>query len=222
MQHNNINVLFPSVRKERFMKRLSMASIIVLAVLVTAPVFIGACGPKGPTQQEIAAIEAERHRRAQEDSVRAAAEETRLAAEAEERRMREEEDRRRREAEEASRRAEEEARRMAMLSSVYFDYDESDLRADQMSSMSENARRLREYKPEENVLIEGHCDERGTVEYNLALGEQRANTIKTYLSDGGVMESRIETISYGEERPAAMGHDENSWSKNRRAELTRK
>ena len=205
------------------MKRLSRASILVLAVLISAPLFIGACaGPKGPTQAELAAIETERRRSAQEDSVRAAEEATRLAAQAEEQRVREEEDRRRREAEEAQRRAVEEARRMATLSSIYFDYDESELRADQMTTLNENARKLREYQPEDNVLVEGHCDERGTVEYNLALGERRASAVKSFLTDGGVAEARLETISYGEERPESIGHDENSWSKNRRAEIKRK
>ncbi len=205
------------------MKRLSRASILVLAGLISAPLFIGACaGPKGPTQAELAAIETERRRSAQEDSVRAAEEATRLAAQAEEQRVREEEDRRRREAEEAQRRAVEEARRMATLSSIYFDYDESELRADQMATLNENGRKLREYQPEDNVLVEGHCDERGTVEYNLALGERRASTVKSFLTDGGVAETRLETISYGEERPASMGHDENAWSKNRRAEIKRK
>ncbi len=205
------------------MKRLSRASILVLAGLISAPLFIGACaGPKGPTQAELAAIETERRRSAQEDSVRAAEEANRLAAEAEEQRVREEEDRRRRDAEEAQRLAVEEARRMAMLSSIYFNYDESELRADQMAALNENARKLREYKPEDNVLVEGHCDERGTVEYNLALGERRASAVKSFLADGGVVETRVETISYGEERPASMGHDENAWSKNRRAEIKRK
>jgi len=205
------------------MNRLSRASILVLAVLISAPLFIGACaGPKGPTQAELAAIETERRRSAQEDSVRAAEEATRLAAQAEEQRVREEEDRRRRDAEEAQRRAVEEARRMAILSSIYFDYDESELRADQMATLNENGRKLREYQPEDNVLVEGHCDERGTVEYNLALGERRASAVKSFLTDGGVAEARLETISNGEERPESMGHDENSWSKNRRAEIKRK
>ena len=110
---------------------------------------------------------------------------------------------------------------MATLSSIYFDYDESELRADQMTALNENARKLREYKPEDNVLVEGHCDERGTVEYNLALGERRAGAVKSYLGDAGLDESRIEIISYGEEKPADMGHDEQAWSQNRRAELKR-
>ena len=69
------------------------------------------------------------------------------------------------------------------------------------------------------VQIEGHCDERGSIEYNLALGERRAESVKSYLVRLGVDANRVTTISYGEERPAAMGHDEGSWSKNRRAEF---
>jgi peptidoglycan-associated lipoprotein len=69
------------------------------------------------------------------------------------------------------------------------------------------------------MLIEGHCDERGTNEYNLTLGEQRAQSTKRYLVSLGVDESRLETVSYGEERPADMGHDETAWTKNRRSEF---
>jgi len=72
------------------------------------------------------------------------------------------------------------------------------------------------------VVVEGHCDERGTIEYNLALGEQRAQAVKTYLMDAGVHDGRIETVSFGEEQPAVMGDDESVWSQNRRAELKRK
>lgn len=69
------------------------------------------------------------------------------------------------------------------------------------------------------VLVEGHCDERGTNEYNLTLGEQRAQATKRYLVSLGVDESRLETVSYGEERPSDMGHDEAAWQANRRAEF---
>ena len=69
------------------------------------------------------------------------------------------------------------------------------------------------------VVIEGHCDERGTREYNLALGERRANTVRRYLMSRGVSSSQIEVVSYGEERPADYGHNESAWSRNRRAFL---
>jgi peptidoglycan-associated lipoprotein len=67
------------------------------------------------------------------------------------------------------------------------------------------------------VTIEGHCDERGTVEYNLALGQRRADATRSYLVDLGIESSRLSTISYGEERPFEMGHDETAWHENRRA-----
>jgi peptidoglycan-associated lipoprotein len=70
------------------------------------------------------------------------------------------------------------------------------------------------------VQVEGHCDERGSIEYNLALGERRAQSVKNYLTQLGVEGSRLSTISYGEEKPAVEGHDEAAWEKNRRAEFT--
>jgi len=125
--------------------------------------------------------------------------------------------------EEARKAAEAEAlhQEMMSLSTIYFDYDQSVVRADQRASLDENARKLREYQPDDGVLVAGHCDERGTIEYNLALGEQRAQAIKQYLVDAGVMESRIETVSHGEEQPAVMGDGEAVWSQNRRVELNR-
>ena len=74
--------------------------------------------------------------------------------------------------------------------------------------------------PQARIVLEGHCDERGTVEYNLALGERRANTTKRYLIVQGVSANQIETVSYGEERPAQIGSTEAAWAKNRRSEIT--
>lgn len=101
---------------------------------------------------------------------------------------------------------------------AYFDLDKYNLRGDARSALEANARLLKD-NPNVNVLIEGHCDERGTVEYNLALGEKRARTAMDYLVSLGVEGGRLETISYGKERPVALGHNESSWSKNRRAEF---
>ena len=70
-----------------------------------------------------------------------------------------------------------------------------------------------------SIMVEGHCDERGTREYNLALGERRSNAVRSFLMSDGVRDGQIETVSYGEERPVDVGHDESAWSKNRRAEL---
>ena len=194
------------------------ASVLALCLLVAAPVWMGACCAvtRGPSAEELAAMEAERQR-AIADSLRAvrAEEEARLAAEEEARRMAEEEARLAAEAEALH-------QQMMSLTTIYFDYDSSNIRDDQRSALDENARKLREYQPEDMVVVEGYCDERGTIEYNLALGERRAQAIKTYLVDAGVAESRIETVSYGEEQPAVMGSDESALAQNRRAELKRK
>lgn len=104
------------------------------------------------------------------------------------------------------------------LRKVYFDTDRSDIRADQRATLQANATWLREH-PDVRILIEGHCDARNTREYNLALGDRRAQATRDYLISLGIPDSRIETISYGEERPAAMGEGEAVWSQNRRAEF---
>lgn len=101
------------------------------------------------------------------------------------------------------------------LGDVFFDYDKYDLRSDARQLLQDNARYLKENSGF-SVLLEGHCDERGTNEYNLALGERRADAVRSYLIDLGVDGSRLSTISYGEEKPFALGHTENAWSQNRR------
>jgi peptidoglycan-associated lipoprotein len=104
------------------------------------------------------------------------------------------------------------------LASVYFDFDQAGIRADQAPSLDADLRAL-QADPRVKVEIQGHCDERGTTEYNLALGERRAHAVKQWLVLRGVGESRIRTVTYGEERPADPGHDEAAWAKNRRADL---
>jgi len=104
------------------------------------------------------------------------------------------------------------------FTTIYFDFDKSDIRGDQRSGMVKNAQLLQENKTAK-IRIEGHCDERGTNEYNLALGQRRADAVKTFLVDYGIDSARISTISYGEERPVDSGHNENAWAKNRRAEF---
>ena len=102
-----------------------------------------------------------------------------------------------------------------VLGAVYFDYDKSDLRSEALDQLRKNAEWLKA-NPGNRVRIEGNCDERGTVEYNLALGDRRAVAAKHYLLKAGIEASRIETISYGEEHPADPGHSEEAWQKNRR------
>jgi peptidoglycan-associated lipoprotein len=104
----------------------------------------------------------------------------------------------------------------SLLKDVYFDFDKYDIRLADAAILKENAALLKKYT-NIKIQIEGHCDERGTNEYNLALGERRANSTKNYLMSLGVSPERISTISYGEERPIDPRHDEEGWAKNRRA-----
>jgi peptidoglycan-associated lipoprotein len=102
------------------------------------------------------------------------------------------------------------------LKDAYFSYDDYALSSDARSVLAGNAAVLKEMRGL-RVVIEGHCDERGTVEYNLALGQRRADAARSYLADLGIDAGRLSTISYGKERPFAPGHDESAWSQNRRA-----
>ena len=101
---------------------------------------------------------------------------------------------------------------------VFFAYNEYDLTAEARAAVEKQAQWLKTY-PNVNVQVEGHCDERGTREYNLALGEKRAAAVRSFLIANGISATRIQTISYGKERPAVMGSDEASWAQNRRAVL---
>jgi peptidoglycan-associated lipoprotein len=102
---------------------------------------------------------------------------------------------------------------------AFFNYDESTLDDAAQTALTASARWLKGEGAAYSVLIEGHCDERGTEQYNLALGDRRANTAREYLVTLGVDGRRIRTVSYGEERPFEEGHDDNSWAQNRRAHL---
>ena len=99
---------------------------------------------------------------------------------------------------------------------VFFDTDQYDIDTEDRTTLESQARWLQQY-PQVRVTIEGHADERGTRDYNLGLGERRANAAKNYLASLGVSADRISTISYGKERPDALGSDESSWARNRRA-----
>ncbi len=101
---------------------------------------------------------------------------------------------------------------------VYFDFDKFEIKPEFRPVLEKKAELLKKYS-QIKVTIEGHCDERGTEEYNLALGERRAKAVAEYLVMLGVSSARIQTISYGEERPACTEHKEGCWSKNRRAEF---
>jgi peptidoglycan-associated lipoprotein len=98
---------------------------------------------------------------------------------------------------------------------AYFDFNASDIRADSRDGLSKTAQFLRSY-PDVRVSIEGHCDERGSTEYNLGLGERRAQTVKNFMVSLGVPAERMETVSWGKERPFCTEHDDNCWQQNRR------
>ena len=104
------------------------------------------------------------------------------------------------------------------LQKIYFNFDSSALSDEARATLSKNAELLAK-QPALKVRIEGNCDERGSDEYNMALGERRAKSAQDYLVNLGVQQGRLSTISYGEEKPAVEGHDEAAWSKNRRDEF---
>ena len=102
--------------------------------------------------------------------------------------------------------------------SVYFDYDSNAVKDEYRNVVQAHSRYLGE-KRDARIRIEGNCDERGSREYNLALGQRRAESVKKVMTVLGVADNRIETVSYGEEKPVATGHDEQSWAQNRRADI---
>lgn len=103
---------------------------------------------------------------------------------------------------------------------AYFDYDKADLRADAREALSKTADFLKRY-PQFKVAIEGHCDERGSTEYNLSLGDRRANAVKQYLTSFGVSADRLSTVSYGKEKPFCMQSNETCWQQNRRGHFVK-
>lgn len=113
----------------------------------------------------------------------------------------------------------EEINEEAPLKMIHFDYDRYFIREDAKPVLEEDAKWLKKFNSV-RILIEGHCDERGTEEYNLALGEKRARSSLEYLVSLGISQDRIEIISYGKSQPLDLGHNEAAWQKNRRAQFT--
>ena len=178
---------------------------IMLAMLLALGV---SCAKKQVTMetQEMAAEEGAAQQSAEDEAARREAEEMRRAREARQR--------------EQAASMSEEARRAAFEDEhIHFDFDKYVLTPRAMMILDDKAAYLREH-PGERVLVEGHADERGSNEYNLALGDRRANSAKNYLVKSGVPESRITTISYGEEQPLCMQQDESCWSRNRRGQFS--
>ncbi len=179
----------------------------VLAAFATAA-FLAACGsepqpqtdpvPTGPTAEEL--------ERMRQDSIR-------MAQEAEEARLRAE-----REAAERDRQRRAEAARQTLRETVYFDYDEAAIRSDTESRLRAKLDILRA-NPGVQLRMEGHADERGTSEYNLALGNERSDAVIQFFTGFGLDASRFSSVSLGEERPAAQGSNETAWAQNRRVEF---
>lgn len=107
---------------------------------------------------------------------------------------------------------------MPAVNTIYFDFDKSDIRADSRAVLDQHAEYLLA-NPSVKVVLEGHADERGTREYNQALGERRGNSVMSYFQLKGVSAAQMEVVSYGEESPAIIGHNREAWSKNRRVEV---
>ena len=215
--------------------------LAIMFIVFSVSVFINSCAPKKPKVDQTA-IMREQERAAEETRLKAEEEERRKFDEAmkveqerraaEEARLKAEEDARLK-AEEEKRVEEErlkeeegeitpqvareaETKAVPQLGDIHFDFDKSDIRADSREILQKNADWLQN-NPDIKIQIEGHCDERGTAEYNLALGERRAMSTKKYLISLGISADRIYTISYGEELPIDPNHSEDAWSKNRRA-----
>lgn len=204
-----------------------MKKITSIAILVMAAAFLAGC-PKKPTivkeeakapvvnvEKEKAEAKAreEAERKAREEAEKKAREEAeaKARAEAEARAKEEAEARAKEEAAKAEAKAKEEFR----LEDIHFDYDKYDIKEKDREILSGLADWLSRNKTAK-IEIEGHCDERGTNEYNLALGERRANSAKKYIVTLGIDASRIGTISYGEEKPLCTESSEDCWFKNRR------
>ena len=113
----------------------------------------------------------------------------------------------------------EQLQKLQQVNTVYFDYDRYDVKPDYTTLLNAHSVFLRTW-PQVSVQIQGHADERGTPEYNIALGERRANAVKAYLQGNGVSDSQITVRSYGKQEPAVLGHNEAAYAKNRRAVIT--
>ena len=181
--------------------RRSVMIVLTLALIIPGLLTTVACSKKPKPQQPDAAVSAE--------------EQARLDAQ------------KQKELEEARIRAEQERKAQMLVEAkkrflndhVHFAYDSAVLTPIAQNILNQKAEWLRN-NPSANVVIGGHCDERGTIEYNVALGERRAESAKKYLVNLGIDPSRLETISYGEERPIATGNNEEAWAQNRRAQFT--
>lgn len=196
------------------MVKKSMIGLLILIFVTSSLLFIVSCRPKPePKVEDTGQMEAEQEKarlEAQEKARRAEQERERQRAERERQRL------------ENEKRAEEEKARREMMAveseKIYFDYDRSELKPESRTVLTKKAEWLNAHT-DYNLRIGGHCDERGSTEYNLALGERRADAASKFLQALGVSGDRITTISYGEQMPVDPGHNERAWAKNRRDEF---
>lgn len=177
---------------------------IMKSFIIALPVVTMMACSSGPSEEELAA---ERNRIAQEQ-----AEADRQAREAEEQRVQAEAAQR---MERQKEMAQQEMDALKNEQTVYFDFDSSNVKPEFQSVLDKHAEYLVK-NPDQSVVIEGHTDSRGTPEYNIALGERRAQSVQTYLQNAGVSSSQISVVSYGEEKPAVMGSTEYAMAQNRR------
>jgi len=196
------------------MKRLSLVALTLLAAGTVA----AACGGNPPPEAPAPVANADsiaQAERARQDSIAAAQAEAERAA-------REEAERLRRQAEADSlaalARVTEEVRAM-LATMIHFDYDRANVRPGEDAAALDAKVAILNLNPNLRIRINGHCDDRGSDEYNLALGNRRAVAVKQYLVNKGIDASRIDTQSWGEERPVATGADESAYAQNRRAEF---
>jgi len=172
------------------------------------------CGGNPAPQNTTPAVDTAAENQRVRDSINAANAEAERQAAAERERI---ENQRRADSLAALARAGDEVR-SSLAAMIHFDLDKSNIRGDDMGALDQKVAIL-QANPDLRIRIGGHCDERGSDEYNLALGNRRAQAAKQYLVSHGIDASRIETQSWGEERPAVDGHDESAWSQNRRDEF---
>jgi len=188
---------------------------LLLALGLGAAVLAGSsCGGNPPPQNTTPAVDTAAENQRIRDSINAANAEAERQAAAERERIA---NQRRADSLAALAKAGEEVR-TTLAAMIHFDLDKSNIRADDMGALDQKVAIL-QANPDLRIRIGGHCDERGSDEYNLALGNRRAQSAKQYLVSHGIDAGRIETQSWGEERPLVNGHDENAWSQNRRDEF---
>ncbi|MDY6839161.1 MAG: peptidoglycan-associated lipoprotein Pal [Thermodesulfobacteriota bacterium] len=195
------------------MTRNFWVGLAILLLVISAFVFQASCAKK-QVVSEPGVVPCEEEAEAKRLAAMAEAEKARKAME--EQRLREEQ---LREEAKSRREHEERAERTRFLNDhIYFEFDRSRLLPEGKEILRRNAKWLKAH-PGVQVTIEGHCDERGTTAYNLALGDRRAQSVMTYLVDLGVEPKGLTTVSFGEEKPIDPGHSERAWAKNRRAQF---